>query len=123
MPKFEIENKIELKSIMKDLGFTDMRNFDSMFERTPIAASVYINTVEPKNYFAVDKKGAEATSVTCTQGFSIGCSAGMPAPPPVEFIMDRPFIYFLQYEKHNSGTVLFAGCYAKPPKPLIEKNR
>ena len=115
MPKFEIKNKIELKSVMKDLGFTDMDNFDLMFERTPIASSVYIDTMKQKNYFAVDEKGAKATSVTSVQSYSIGCAIAE-SYPSVEFIMDRPFLYFLQYEEHDSGAILFAGCYAKPPE-------
>ena len=116
MPKFTIENKLELEPVMNKLGFTNMNDFHSVFERTDIASTVYLNKMSQKNYFAVDEKGAEATSVTCTQGFSVGCAAGMPEPSPVEFIMDRPFLYFLQHENHNSGIVLFAGCYAKPPK-------
>jgi serine protease inhibitor len=116
MPKFTIENRLELEPVMNKLGFVNMRDFYSMFERTDIASTVYLNKMSQKNYFAVGEKGAEATSVTCTQGFSVGCAAGMPEPPPVEFIMDRPFLYFLQHEDNNSGTVLFAGCYAKPPE-------
>lgn len=113
MPKFEIKNKIELKSIMKDLGFTDMSNFASIFEQTSVANSVYINAIKQKNYFTVDEKGAKATSVTSVQSYSIGCAMAE-SYPSVEFMMDRPFLYFLQHEKHDSGIVLFAGCYAKP---------
>ncbi|MDD5600069.1 MAG: serpin family protein [Victivallaceae bacterium] len=114
MPKFEMKNKIELKSVMEDSGFTEMDNFASMFVCTFVALMVHIDTMKQKNYFAVDEKGAEASSVTYTQGFSVGCAAGIPTLPPVEFTMDRPFLYFLQHEDCNSGTVLFAGCYAKP---------
>jgi serpin B len=113
MPKFEIKNKIELKSIMKDLGFTDMSNFASIFEQTSVANSVYINAIKQKNYFTLDEKGAKATSVTSVQSYSIGCAMAE-SYPSVEFMMDRPFLYFLQHEKHDSGIVLFAGCYAKP---------
>ena len=116
MPKFKIKNKINIKSAIKDLGFTDMKNFGSMFKRTALAQIVYLDKIKQKNYFAVDEKGAEATSVTYTQGFSVGCAAGMPSLPPIEFTMDRPFLFFLQHEDNKSGTVLFAGCYAKPPK-------
>ncbi|MDD5597750.1 MAG: serpin family protein [Victivallaceae bacterium] len=91
-----------------------MKDFASMFVRTSATATVHVDSMKQKNYFAVDEKGAEASSVTYTQSFSVGCAAGMPTLSPVEFIMDRPFLYFLQHEDCNSGTVLFAGCYVKP---------
>lgn len=113
MPKFNITNTIDLKSVMKDLGFTDMDDFASMFEPTITANTVYLEKMKQNNWFAVNEKGAEATSVTGTSSFSVGCCVA-PQIPSVDFIMDRPFLYFLQYENDDSGTVLFAGCYAKP---------
>jgi len=118
MPEFDIMNTIDLKPVMKGLGLTDMEDFASMFEPTLTANTVRIEKMKQENQFAVDKKGAKAASVTVTNNFSIGCSAAssnMPMPT-VNFIMDRPFLYFLQYESNHSGTVLFAGCYAKPQK-------
>jgi len=113
MPKFNITNTIDVKSVMKNLGFTDMDDFASMFEPTITANIVYLEKMKQDNWFAVNEKGAEATSVTGTHSFSAGCCAA-PQIPSVDFIMDRPFLYFLQYENDDSGTVLFAGCYAKP---------
>jgi len=113
MPKFDITNTIDLKPMMKNLGFPDMDDFTSMFEPTIAANTVYVEKMKQVNRFAVNEKGAEATSVTETYSFSVGCCVA-PRMPSVDFIMDRPFLYFLQYENDDSGTVLFAGCYAKP---------
>lgn len=60
-------------------------------------------------YLDVNERGTVAAAVT-TIAFEVVTTAL--APPPIEFIVDRPFLFALRDER--SGTLLFAGYIASP---------
>ena len=69
---------------------------------------LYITSVVHEAYLSVDEAGTEAAAAT---GVAISPTA-MPAPPPVEFIVDRPFAFVLRDIK--TGAVLFTGVVSRP---------
>jgi len=58
-------------------------------------------------YLDVDEEGTEAAAVT---GLSVVATAI--GPPPIEFIVDRPFVFILRDEQ--TSTDLFAGAIRHP---------
>ncbi len=60
-------------------------------------------------YLDVDEKGTEAAAVTAFGFEVVITSAG---PPPIQFFVDRPFLFALRDEK--TGTLLFVGFIAGP---------
>ncbi len=59
-------------------------------------------------YLDVDEKGTEAAAVTSFVFLGVTSVA----PPPIEFFVDRPFLFALRDEK--TGTLLFVGLIAGP---------
>jgi len=60
-------------------------------------------------YLDVDEKGTKAAAVTAF-AFEVGVTS-VP-PPPIQFFVDRPFLFALRDEK--TGTMLFVGLIAGP---------
>ncbi len=73
-----------------------------------------IERVTQRTYLDIDEKGAIAVAVT---GASIGTTS-VP-PPPIEFIVDRPFLIILRDEV--SGVPLFMGRIVRPGTSLWKK--
>ena len=61
-----------------------------------------------KTYIDVDEEGTEAAAVT---GLAVLTASSLP-PPPIQFIVDRPFLFVLRDEV--TGTDLFVGRIAHP---------
>ena len=69
---------------------------------------LYVRSVVHEAYLRVDEAGTEAAAAT---GVGISASA-LPAQPPVEFVVDRPFAFVLRDVK--TGAVLFMGVVSRP---------
>ena len=59
-------------------------------------------------YLDVDEEGTETTAVT-DLGMVVATSAGA---PPIEFIVDKPFLFLIRDEQTGAG--LFAGAIRDP---------
>jgi serpin B len=68
---------------------------------------LFITDALHKAFVSVDEEGTEAAAATVV---AIG-DTSVP-PPPVEFIVDRPFIFFIR--DIETGAVLFLGRVANP---------
>ncbi|MEB2314246.1 MAG: serpin family protein [Sorangiineae bacterium] len=115
LPRFTIDPPESLE-LAQELGAIGLR---SLFDReradlTGIAnppnpaERLYLSAVFHKAFIRVDETGTEAaaaTALTVTEGAA-------PAPPPLEFKADHPFLFAL-YD-HASGLVLFAGRVVEP---------
>lgn len=108
LPKFELENDLNLVPTLKALGmavaFDDAQaDFSRMHVRPPV---VFISSVKHKTYVNVNEEGTEAAAATAI-GMGVTCAC---QPPPI--LIDRPFIFALR--ENLSGTILFMGVIRNP---------
>ena len=116
LPKFDVENKLNLSEVLKSLGVK--RAFDmnsAQFDRMLSDAqnNFWIYGIIQKSRIAVSEWGTEAASVTF-DGFA---SSGEPGgdnndPKEIYFYADHPFVFIIGEE--TSGTILFEGVYTHP---------
>jgi len=110
LPKFRFDTRFELASALKGLGMR--RAFEpGNADLSGIAGKpgdLYIKSVVHEAYLSVDEAGTEAAAAT---GVGISPTA-MPAPPPIEVMVDRPFAFVLRDVK--TGAVLFIGVVSRP---------
>ena len=107
LPKFETEERYELKELLTTLGmgqaFSDAADFSAMTEnKEPIC----IGSVVHKAFLEVDEEGAEAAAAT---GVAMVYATALPRqePPRAEFHADRPFLFFILDDA--TGAILFMG--------------
>lgn len=104
MPKFKINTEIKFKSILQELGITDMFGSSADFSAiSPNHESLQVSEVLQKTIVDVHEKGTTAAAATIVM---------MPgaAPPPKDyktFEADHPFIFYL---KSQAG-IMFVGRY------------
>ena len=107
MPRFALENKLDLVSTLQALGmkkaFTNGADFSSMSD-----ISTYISLVQQATRLKVDEEGSEGAAVTVIEGDLMS-----PLPEEkVDFFLDRPFLF--QILEPATGTVLFMGQVGSP---------
>lgn len=107
MPRFALENKLDLVSTLQALGmkkaFTNGADFSSMSD-----ISTYISLVQQATRLKVDEEGSEGAAVTVIEGDLMS-----PLPEEkVDFFLDRPFLF--QIIESSTGTVLFMGQVGSP---------
>lgn len=107
MPRFALENKLDLVSTLQALGmekvFTNEADFSSMSD-----ISTYISLVQQATRLKVDEDGSEGAAVTVIEGDLMS-----PLPEEkVDFFLDRPFLF--QILEPATGTVLFMGQVGSP---------
>ncbi len=110
LPKFRLDTRFELAAALKALGMR-LAFEPGGADLSGIAGKpgdLYIKSVVHEAYLSVDEAGTEAAAAT---GVAISPTA-MPAPPPGEFIVDRPFAFVLRDIK--TGAVLFTGVVSRP---------
>lgn len=107
MPRFALENKLDLVSTLQALGmkkaFTNGADFSSMSD-----VATYISLVQQATRLKVDEEGSEGAAVTVIEGDLMS-----PLPEEkVDFFLDRPFLF--QILEPSTGTVLFMGQVGSP---------
>lgn len=107
MPRFTLENKMDLTPTLQALGmkkaFSGGADFSSMSD-----VATYISLVQQATRLKVDEEGSEGAAVTVIGGET---SPGMPEEK-VDFFLDRPFLF--QILEPATGTVLFMGQVGSP---------
>lgn len=106
MPRFTLENKMNLIPALQALGmkkaFTNEADFSSMSD-----IATYISLVQQATRLKVDEEGSEGAAVTVIEGVM------SPLPEEkVDFFLDRPFLF--QILEPATGTVLFMGQVGSP---------
>lgn len=107
MPRFALENKLDLVSTLQALGmekvFTNEADFSSMSD-----ISTYISLVQQATRLKVDEEGSEGAAVTVIEGDLMS----LLPEEKVDFFLDRPFLF--QILESSTGTVLFMGQVGSP---------
>lgn len=110
LPKFRLRTHFELSDPLQTLGmrlaFRPGRADLSGIAGRP--GDLYIKAVVHEAYLNVDEAGTEAAAAT---GVTVVGTA-VPAPPPVDFVVDRPFVFVLRDTR--TGSVLFSGVVSRP---------
>ncbi len=104
MPKFECDYSGSLKEMLQLLGVN--KAFDPLgaeFNATAEGEQLYISSIIQAAKIRCDEEGTEAAAVTMAVD---GAGAMLMEEPPIEFIVNRPFMYEI---KSPSGETLFMG--------------
>ncbi|MEX0654596.1 MAG: serpin family protein [Phycisphaeraceae bacterium] len=107
LPKFHVETEYTLNDTLAAMGmplaFDERRADFTGLTDSAEGDALSIQHVVHKAFVNVDEEGTEAAAAT---GFAAG-ELSMPADPPVEVRVDRPFVYVIQ--DRATGAVLFMG--------------
>lgn len=109
LPRFHVESSFALRQPLKRIGIKDAFEPGADFTRVSDEPGFALGNVLHKAVVDVDESGTEAAAVTAV--ILIG-SALLEPPPPIEFRVDRPFL-FLIVDK-PTGTILFLGRVLNP---------
>ncbi|KAH9372520.1 hypothetical protein HPB48_008942 [Haemaphysalis longicornis] len=105
LPKFEMSLRYDLVPAMRAVGLNDVFENTANFTGISNSTLVRISKAVHKAAVEVNEEGTVATAVTGIL-FGIRSSLGAP-PPPVEFIVDHPFIFYIRDRRTNR--ILFIG--------------
>ncbi|XP_053427927.1 serpin B11 [Nycticebus coucang] len=107
LPRFKLEIKYELNSLLKSLGMTDVfnQNKADLSGMSP-AKGLYLSKVIHKSYLDVSEEGTEAAAGA---GESIAVKR---LPIRDRFLANHPFLLFIRYTDTNA--ILFCGKLASP---------
>lgn len=110
MPRFILENKMDLTPTLQALGmkkaFSGGADFSSMSD-----VATYITLVQQATRLKVDEDGSEGAAVTVIEGYLSDLMRPLPEEE-VDFFLDRPFLF--QIIESSTGTVLFMGQVGLP---------
>lgn len=108
VPKFELEYNLEkLNDILIGMGMKEaFSRQDADFEL--IGKELYVSRVTHKARIRVEEWGTEASAAT---GIEADTTAA-PAEPPLNFIVDVPFLFFIR--DTATDTILFLGSMIQP---------
>ena len=106
MPRFTIENELELNDVLKAMGMP--RAFSDKYAQflAMLDTHSWVGRVLQKSYIDVSEEGTEASAVTVI----VMCmSDGGPLPPPqyATVVVNRPFIFAIT--EQSTGAILFMG--------------
>ncbi len=109
MPKYKVEYSTLLNGALTAMGmggaFSEKADFSKMFEKEPGR----ISRVLQKTYMDVNEEGTEAAAVTAVV---MARALAMVEPPPINFVVDRPFVVALVDRSTNE--ILFLGSIVSP---------
>jgi len=111
MPKFKIEQSMELTKTMRALGINDL--FDAIkadLSGFTGSKNAYASFIHHKTFIEVNEGGTEAAAATAL-GIA-PASLPLPSAPPIEFKVDRPFVIMILNKKLNS--ISFMGVISDP---------
>lgn len=107
LPRFKLEIKYELNSLLKSLGMTDVfSQIKADLSGISPAKGLCLSKVIHKSYVDVNEEGTEAASAT---GDNLTVKR---LPIRARFVANRPFLFFVRHSDTN--TILFCGKLASP---------
>lgn len=113
LPKFAFENEFDLTETLEQLGAgratSDNAEFDNLCEDD---IALKISSIFQQTKIGVDENGVEAAAAT---EVIIAPTSAPPADEPVEFILNRPFLFFITAPTSSGNDViLFVGVVNNP---------
>ncbi|XP_061094471.1 leukocyte elastase inhibitor-like [Conger conger] len=110
LPKFKMEESYDLREVLVSMGMKDAFDVSkSDFSGMSPSGDLVVSKVVHKAFVEVNEEGTEAAAATAA--IMMGRSA---RPPPIMFIADHPFLFFI---RHNpSQSILFYGRFCSPSK-------
>ena len=118
LPKFKMEETYDLKEILVSMGMEDAFDVSkSDFSGMSPSNDLVVSKLVHKSFVEVNEEGTEAAAATAaTMMFRSA------RPPPIMFIADHPFLFFI---RHNpSQSILFFGRFcttSKETESLLER--
>ncbi|XP_039694349.1 serpin B11 isoform X2 [Pteropus medius] len=107
LPRFKLEIKYELNSLLKSLGMTDVFNqVKADLSGISPDKGLHLSKVIHKSYVDVNEEGTEAAAAT---GDNLVLKR---LPIRAKFMANRPFLFFIRHLDTN--TILFCGKLASP---------
>ena len=110
IPRFTLESDTSLNQMLQQLGMKAAFSSAADFSAMTATRGAFISGVKHKAWMQVDESGTEAAAST-TIGVA-GSANPAAAPPPFEFIADRPFIAAIR--DNRSGNLLFLAEVNQP---------
>ena len=111
MPKFDIETSVGLGDLLAAMGMPsafdrEVADFSGMTKEEELFISAVIHQAN----ITVDEDGTEAAAATAV--IMEATSAPIDPPQPIDFIVDRPFVFAIR--DNSTGATLFLGQIADP---------
>ncbi|MGA9062867.1 MAG: serpin family protein [Terracidiphilus sp.] len=114
LPRFTMTQQFELSAALSTMGmpqaFADSADFSGMTGKPDFTISAAIH----KAYVEVNEQGTEAAAATSIVMRATAMRQEFPAPPPIVFRADHPFLFMIR--DTGTGAVLFLGRVADPTK-------
>uniref|UniRef100_A0A0E9Y351 Serine protease inhibitor n=1 Tax=Amblyomma americanum TaxID=6943 RepID=A0A0E9Y351_AMBAM len=105
LPKFEMSLRYDLVPAVRAVGLSQVFGVGANFTGISESTLVRISDAVHKAAVEVNEEGTVATAVT---GLSFVATASFNVPPPpIEFTVDRPFLYYIRDRSNNR--ILFVG--------------
>ncbi len=115
LPRFQLKDQHSLNQALKGLGMRRAFELSTADFQGVSAEPIFISSVLQTAFVDVNEKGTEATAATVVRMSRGGVS---PSIPPVDFIVDHPFIIAVGYERatgfDESEGILFLGLVMNP---------
>ena len=111
LPRFSITSNLSLGGALQSLGMSLPFQLDADFSGITSADQLNIGEVLQDARIDFDEGGTEAAVVTVVTMLTRGISQE-PAPPPVVFKADRPFMFLVR--ENTLGSILFMGRVTQP---------
>ncbi|XP_019481934.1 PREDICTED: serpin B11 [Hipposideros armiger] len=107
MPRFKLEIKYEMNSLLQSLGMTNIFNqIKADLSGISPVKGLYLSKVIHKSYVDVNEEGTEAAAAT---GDNLAVKR---LPVRAQFMANHPFLFFIRHIDTN--TILFCGKLASP---------
>ncbi len=116
MPKFGFESEFALVDTLRVMGMpnafddraADYSGMDGHSCQAGVSFCLFVSDAIHKAFVLVDEEGTEASAATAM----VAVPSGGSSEPPVELVVDRPFIFLIRDDK--TGTILFLGRVLDP---------
>jgi serpin B len=110
LPRFRVESSFLLRDDLEALGIVDAFGPKADLSGVSTEPGFRLGQVIHKTLVEVDEQGTEAAAVTAVM--MIGSALVSKRPKPLEFRVDRPFLFTIS--DRPTGTILFMGRVVDP---------